>query len=100
MAREHITAVQAALSQQPGTVQNARGLHTSTLAGPDVALNAKTGATTLGNGEAVSWLVGQITARGVRHVFASAAWQAAGGVNQLEAVRAAEQAFFALGILK
>lgn len=97
VAAGHITAVREALNQKPGTVQNARGVHPLTL-GPGVDLNAKTGATTLANGESVSWLVGQATAKGVRHVFAGAAWRASGGVDQLEGVRAVEQALLAKGL--
>jgi beta-lactamase class D len=97
VAAAHMTAVREALNQKPGTVQNARGLHPLTI-GPGVELNAKTGATTLESGEAVSWLVGQATVKGVRHVFAGAAWRASGGVDQLEGVRAVERALMAKGL--
>lgn len=97
VAPAHIAAVREALNQTPGTIQNARGVHPLTL-GPGVDLNAKTGATTLASGEAVSWLVGQATVKGTRHVFAGAAWQLSGGVDSLEGVRAVERALVARGI--
>jgi len=96
VAPAHITTVREALNQKPGTVQNARGVHPLAL-GPGVELNAKTGATTLASGESVSWLVGQATVKGVRQVFAGAAWRASGGVDQLEGVRAVERALTAKG---
>jgi beta-lactamase class D len=97
VAAAHIAAVREALDQKPGTIQNARGVHPITL-GPDVQINAKTGATTLASGEAVSWLVGQATVKGTRHVFAGAAWAASGGVDQLDGVRAVERALTAKGM--
>jgi beta-lactamase class D len=97
VAAVHIAAVRGALNQKPGTVQNARGVHPLTI-GPGVELNAKTGATTLASGEAVSWLVGQATVKGVRHVFAGAAWRSSGGVDQLEGARAVERALRAKGL--
>lgn len=96
----YLSAVRDALAQPPASVQNARGVHPTRLAGAGVSLNAKTGATTIANGESVSWLVGQLTADGVRHVFASAAWRPSGGVDNLEGIWAAERAFAEKGLVK
>lgn len=90
----HVAAVRGALEQQPGTQQNARGVHK--LEGrwrAGTSLNAKTGASTLESGESVSWLVGQLTVADARYVFASAAWRDRGGVDTLEGTRAAIRAF-------
>ena len=100
--REYQQLVQAALEQQPGTVQNARGVHPLRDAWPrDAVLNAKTGATTLAFGESVSWLVGALTVSGRRYVFASAVWRTgAGGVDQLDAARLAVATFARRGLLQ
>jgi beta-lactamase class D len=89
---EHQLAIQEALNQQPGTQQNARGVHT--LAGhwpAHAQLNSKTGATTTPR-ESVSWLVGALTVSGRRYVFASAVWRE-GGVDQLAATNHAIATF-------
>jgi beta-lactamase class D len=97
---ETAALVERALDQQPGTVQNARGVHPLRVRWPaGAALNAKTGATTIASGESVSWLVGAVTVAGQRHVFASAVWRATGGVDQLDAVRLAMRTFVARKIL-
>ena len=101
VGREYQQLVQSALEQQPGTVQNARGVHRLRDAWPrDAVLNAKTGATTLAFGESVSWLVGALTVRGRRHVFASAVWREGGGVDQLDAARLAVATFARRGLLE
>jgi beta-lactamase class D len=95
---QHQRAVQEALKQQPGTQQNARGVHMVAGRWPaDAALNAKTGAATTER-ESVSWLVGAITVSGKRHVFASAVWRK-GGVDQLAATHHAIATFRARQIL-
>jgi len=92
VSREHITHLQGAMEQAPGTVENARGVHPLDVRWRDgVSLNAKTGATTAG-GESVSWLVGRLTIDQRRLVFVSAVW-AQGGIDNLDAVRLAFRAF-------
>ena len=60
ISARHVAAVRGALEQQPGTQQNARGVHTLEVPWPaGMSLNAKTGASTIANGESVSWLVGR-----------------------------------------
>ena len=93
--------VEDALVQTPGTVQNARGVHTLAKSWPRHAvLNAKTGATTITSGESVSWLVGALTVGGERTVFASAVWRAGGGVDQLDAARLALTTFDRRGVCR
>jgi beta-lactamase class D len=93
--------VEEALAQKPGTIQNARGVHTLTAGWPGNAqLNAKTGATTIANGESVSWLVGAIEAGRRRYVFASAVWRERDGVEQLDAARLALTAFDRRGVCR
>ncbi len=85
--------VEDALTQQPGTVQNARGVHRLSTSWPrDAVLNSKTGATTT-QMESVSWLVGALNVAKNRYVFASAVSRERGGVEQLAAARAAMAAF-------
>ena len=100
--REYQQLVQSALEQQPGTVQNARGVHRLRPPRPrDVVLNAKTGATTIASGESVSWLVGALRVRDKHHVFASAVWRERGGVvDQLDAARLAVATFARKGLLE
>ena len=91
-------AVREALTQQPGTQQNARGVHKLPDAWPAHAeLNSKTGASTTAR-ESVSWLVGALTVSGKRYVFASAVWRQ-GGVDQLAATHHAIATFRDRGIL-
>ena len=93
--------VEDALVQTPGTIQNARGVHTLAASWPQSAvLNAKTGATTTASGESVSWLVGALTVGDRRHVFASAVWRERGGVDQLDAARLAMTTFDRRGICR
>jgi beta-lactamase class D len=93
--------VENALTQTPGTIQNARGVHTLAASWPPGALlNAKTGATTIANGESVSWLVGALDVSGRRHVFASAVWRERGGVDQLDAARLAVKTFDRRGLCR
>ena len=97
----HMATVQSSLAQDPGTVENARGVHplgVSWRAG--LTLNAKTGATTAADGTSVSWLVGRLTADGRHHVFASAVWQTRGEVDTLAGARAAVRALSERGILQ
>jgi beta-lactamase class D len=97
----HVEALKRALEQNPGTVENARGVHKLAAAfRPGVTLNAKTGATTIESGESVSWLVGQLTVDRRRIPFVSAAWRASGGVDSMEATRLAITAFVDRGILE
>lgn len=94
VSRMHVDRVTTAMEQAAGTVENARGVHqlaTAWRAGD--ALNSKTGATTTASGESVSWLIGQLTTRGRRVVFASAVWRPSGGVDSLDATRLAVTAF-------
>ncbi len=92
---EHMLMIEKALMHTPGTVQNARGIHTLTTTWPaGTVLNAKTGATTIASGESVSWLVGALIVRDARYVFASAVWRdRSGQVDQLDAVRLALRTF-------
>ena len=93
--------IRRALEQQPGTVQNARGIHR--VAGEwtrGVRLNAKTGATTIASGERVSWLVGALTANGDDHVFASAVWRDDGSGDGLDGARLAVKTFIERGLLR
>ena len=94
VAATHAGAVRDALDQKPGTVQNARGVHTIDAQWPALAtLNAKTGAAATASGESVSWLVGRLTVDGRNYVFASAAWRRGRGVDNLDGARSAIQAF-------
>jgi beta-lactamase class D len=91
--------IRDALEQRPGTVQNARGVHA--MDGRwDAAtrLIAKTGAMTGSDGQAVSWLVGQLSAAGRFYVFASAVWKN-GDVDGLEGARLAVRTFIERGLI-
>jgi beta-lactamase class D len=97
---EHQREIRQTLTQRPGTVQNARGVHP--LEGrwdASTVLTAKTGAATA-EGQGVSWLVGQIAARGRAHVFASAVWRNDGTVDGLDAARLAVRTFIERGLLE
>lgn len=98
--QEHVRLIEDALVQTPGTVQNARGVHRLTLSWPaGVVLSSKTGATTIASRESVSWLVGVLTVRDARYVFASAVWRE-DGVNQLDAARLAIKIFNERGLCR
>lgn len=99
VARERQRAIREALNQQPGTVQNARGIHKVAGDWGAARLNAKTGATRIANGRSVSWLVGALTVRGRDHIFASAVWRDDGAVDGLEAARLAVRTFIERGLL-
>lgn len=89
VSREHSDRLQSAIEQEPGTVENARGVHTLAVRWrPGMLLNSKTGATTIESGESVSWLVGRLTVDGRTIVFASAVWRN-GEVDSLDAARLA-----------
>jgi beta-lactamase class D len=89
-----------ALQQAPGTVENARGVHTLAARWrTGISLNSKTGASTIESGESVSWLVGQLTVDGRPLTFASAVWRAKGGVDTLDATRLAITTFVDRGVL-
>lgn len=98
VSKAPIDAVIGAMAQAPGTVENARGVHTLDAQWKDgIALNSKTGATTTAK-ESVSWLVGQLTVGERRIVFASAVWRT-GGVDTLDATRLAIRTFVSRGLL-
>jgi beta-lactamase class D len=97
----HQKSVRDALDQQPGTVQNSLGVHD--LDGrwtPDVRLNAKTGASTIANGDSVSWLAGALSVGGRDHVFASAVWGRDEAVELLDGPRLAVKTFIERGLLQ
>jgi beta-lactamase class D len=99
VSKTHIARLKDALAQAPGTVENARGIHK--LEGQwreGIALNSKTGATTLASRESVSWLVGQLTVDQRQVAFASAVWKT-GGVDTLDATRLAIKTFIERGVL-
>jgi beta-lactamase class D len=86
--------------QAPGTVENARGVHTLDASWRNgITLNSKTGATTIESGESVSWLVGQLTVDDRKVTFASAVWRAKDGVDTLDAVRLAIKTLVDRGVL-
>ena len=58
---------------------------------------SKTGATTA-DGQAVSWLVGELSARGRSDVFASAVWKN-GDVDGLDGARLAVRTFIERGLI-
>jgi beta-lactamase class D len=93
IARERQRMIREALTQQPGTVQNSRGIHKLEGNWDRVRLNSKTGLTTTANGESVSWLVGALSADGRDHVFAAAVWQNGAAVNTLDGARLAVKTF-------
>ena len=99
--KAYVDHLQEAMQQAPGTVENARGVHKLAAQWRSgIALNSKTGATTIESGQSVSWLVGQLTVDGRKVTFASAAWRAKGGVDNLDAVRLAIKTFVDRGVLK
>ena len=91
--KAHVDRLKDAMEQAPGTVENARGVHTLDAQWrPGISLNSKTGASTIESGESVSWLVGQLTVdRRASWSFASAVWRPKGGVDTLDATRARDQ---------
>jgi beta-lactamase class D len=100
VSKAHIDRLKGALVQAPGTVENARGVHTLDARWRDgVVLNSKTGATTIASGQSVSWLVGELTVDARKVVFASAVWRSAGGVDTLDATRLAVKTFVDRGVL-
>lgn len=95
----HMRLIEDALTQAPGTVQNARGVHALASSWPkEAVLTAKTGATTIPSGASVSWLVGKLSVGDTRYVFASAVWHEQGGVDQLDAARLAFATFRQRGL--
>lgn len=100
VARSHVERLKGAMEQAPGTVENARGVHTLNAKWrPGISLNSKTGATTIESGESVSWLVGQLTVDQRHIVFASAVWRPRGGVDGLDATMLAIRTFVNTHIL-
>jgi beta-lactamase class D len=101
VAKTHVSRLQEALEQAPGTVENARGitkLDSQWRSG--ISLNSKTGASTIASGESVSWLVGRLTVDQRKIVFASAVWRPSGGVDTLDAARLAIKTFVDRGVLQ
>jgi beta-lactamase class D len=97
----YVDRLKGALQQAPGTVENARGVHTLAAQWRDgVSLNSKTGASTIESGESVSWLVGQLMVDGRTLTFATAVWRATGGVDTLDATRLAIKTFVDRGVLQ
>ena len=91
--------IRDALAQKPGTVQNARGVHpVDGRWGGETRLISKTGATTAADGQAVSWLVGELSVRGRSYVFASAVWKN-GDVDGLDGTRLAVRTFIERGLI-
>lgn len=91
--------IRESLQQKAGTVQNARGVHAvDGRWGTTHTLIAKTGATTIADGQAVSWLVGQLSADTRSYVFASAVWKN-GDVDGLAGARQAVRTFIERGLL-
>jgi beta-lactamase class D len=98
--KEYSDRLKEAMQQAPGTVENARGVHTLAASWRDgLSLNSKTGASTIESGESVSWLVGQLRIDGRRLTFASAVWRGKGGVETLDATRLAIRTFVDRGVL-
>ena len=98
--KTYVDRLQEAMLQAPGTVENARGVHTlDTTWRSGIALNSKTGATTIESGESVSWLVGQLTVDDRKLTFASAVWRGKGGVDTLDATRLSTKTFVDRGVL-
>ena len=93
VAAAYLTAVRGAIEQKPGTIENARGVKALDAAWPaGTTLNAKTGATTIADGQGVSWLVGRLSVGGQAYIFAGAAWSQ-GAVDNLAGADAAIRAF-------
>lgn len=100
IAAAHVDAVRGGLRQQPGTVENATGVHPLGVTWRDgCTLEAKTGATRMADGTGVSWLVGRWTFDARAYVFAGAAWRA-GEVDGLEGTRAVVRAFRDRGLVR
>ncbi|MEZ5292625.1 MAG: penicillin-binding transpeptidase domain-containing protein [Vicinamibacterales bacterium] len=96
----HVAAVRRGLTEAPGTVENATGLHALDVHWRDGwALEAKTGATRSADGTGISWLVGRWTIDGHPYVFAGAAWRP-GEVDGLDGTRAVVDAMRARGLLR
>ena len=97
----YVDRLKEAMQQAPGTVENARGVHALNASWRDgIALNSKTGASTMASGESVSWLVGQLTVDGRAMTFASAVWKSKGGVDTLDAARLAIRTFVDRGVVR
>jgi len=97
---EHLATVQTALIQDPGTVENATGIHRLPVAWrSNIILSAKTGATRADDGTNVAWLVGQLTVDAKNYVFASAEWRLGAPVDQLAGVTRALDGFVTRGVL-
>lgn len=94
VSRTHMDAVRDALEQTPGTVENSLGVHRLDAAWrAGLRLNSKTGKTTIGSGQSISWLVGQLTIDDRRIPFAAAVWRDNGDVDTLDAARLAIRTF-------
>jgi beta-lactamase class D len=101
VSQAHVDRLEDALEQAPGTVENARGITTLDAHWREgIALNSKTGASTIESGESVSWLVGRLTVDQRTVVFAAAAWRASGGVDTLDATHLAIKTFVDRGVLQ
>ena len=86
--KRYVDKLIESMEQAPGTVENARGVHTLGAKWRNgMSLNSKTGATTIESGQSISWLVGRLTIDGRALTFASAVWRAKGGVDTLDATR-------------
>jgi beta-lactamase class D len=100
VSKTHAAQLRSAMQEDPGTVENARGVHQLDAAWrADISLNAKTGATTTESGESVSWLVGKLTVDRRQIPFVSAVWRSRASVDSMEATRVAIKAFVERGIL-
>jgi beta-lactamase class D len=100
VSKAHADRLEAAIEQAPGTIENARGItRLDAQWRTGIALNSKTGASTIESGESVSWLVGRLTVDQRPIVFASATWRATGGVDTLDATRLAIRTFVERGVL-
>ena len=81
------------------TVENSRGIHPLSGDWRNATLNAKTGATTIDR-YGVSWLVGLIRTGNRDYAFASAVWNAKGGVDLLDGAKLAARTFVETGLLR
>ena len=88
----HLRAVRQGLQQEPGTVQNATGVHRMPGDWTNATLNAKTGAATTPE-HRVSWLVGLLHAQRRDYVFAGAVWRSTADVDALDGARLAIKTF-------
>ena len=99
--KPYVEKLKDAMEQAPGTVENARGVHTLDAKWRrGISLNSKTGATTIESGQSISWLVGRLTVDGRAFTFASAVWRATGGVDTLDAARLTIATFVDRGVLE